>query len=67
MRVSGGKANETADITRGWHLNRYLTACTARGNAPVKFNGAIFNVDGIDANGVHSPGTNADARMRMPR
>ena len=66
VRVSGGNAKETADITRGWHLNRFITACTARGNAPVKFNGAIFNVDGIDANGSTVPGLNADARMWGP-
>ena len=66
VRVSGGKAQETADITRGWQLNRFLTACTARGNAPVKFNGAIFNVDGIDANGVAAPGSGPDARMWGP-
>jgi alpha-L-fucosidase 2 len=62
VRVSGGNAQETRAITLGWHLNRYLTACTARGNAPVKFNGAIFNVDGIDADGSPAPGNSVDAR-----
>ena len=66
VRVSGGNPKETTDITRGWHLNRYITACTARGNAPVKFNGAIFNVDGIDAEGNPAPGLSADARMWGP-
>jgi alpha-L-fucosidase 2 len=66
VRVSGANTNETAAITLGWHVNRYLTACTARGNAPVKFNGAIFNVDGIDANGSAAPALNADARAWGP-
>ncbi len=64
--VSSGNPQETADITRGWHLHRYLTACTARGNAPIKFNGAIFNVDGIDTNGVAAPALTADARAWGP-
>ncbi len=62
VRVSGGDARETGDITLGWHLNRYLTACTARGLSPVKFNGAMFNVDGIDADGNPAPGNSVDAR-----
>ena len=66
VRVTGGNTNETAAITLGWHVNRYITACTARGNAPVKFNGAIFNVDGIDANGRADKGITADARMWGP-
>jgi alpha-L-fucosidase 2 len=66
VRVSGGDTNETAAITLGWHANRYLAACTGRGNAPIKFNGAIFNVDGIDANGQPCPDCTADARMWGP-
>jgi alpha-L-fucosidase 2 len=46
VRVSGGDGNETGKLSVGWHLHRYLIACTARGNFPVKFNGSIFNVDG---------------------
>lgn len=66
VRVSGGNTNETAAITLGWHVNRYITACTARGGAPVKFNGAIFNVDGINANGGTDAGITADARAWGP-
>ncbi len=66
VRVSGGNTNETAAITLGWHAHRYLTACTGRGQAPIKFNGAIFNVDGIDAKGARDPGLTADARMWGP-
>lgn len=66
INVSGGDSKETSAITQGWYLNRFLTACTARGNAPVKFNGGIFNVDGIDANGTVAPRLNADARAWGP-
>jgi len=33
-------------ITRCYALQRYLFACGGRGNAPAKFNGSIFNVEG---------------------
>ena len=46
MRVTGGEAQETADLSSGWHLNRYQNACAGRGAYPLKFNGSIFNVDG---------------------
>ena len=46
MRVTGGDARETDQLSTGWHLNRYLNACAGRGSYPLKFNGSIFNVDG---------------------
>ncbi|MEI8042252.1 MAG: DUF5703 domain-containing protein [Verrucomicrobiota bacterium] len=46
MRVSGGDAAETANVSIGWHLSRYQNACAGRGAYPLKFNGSIFNVDG---------------------
>ena len=46
MRLSGGVAEETAQLSAGWHLNRYQNACAGRGSYPLKFNGSIFNVDG---------------------
>ena len=63
VRLSGGTGTDTANISLGWHLNRYLTACMARGNMPVKFNGGIFNVDGIDAYGNAAAGSIVDARQ----
>lgn len=66
IQISGGDATETAGITRGWHLNRFVTACNSRGNAPMKFNGGIFNVDGINAMGETMPRNNADARAWGP-
>ena len=41
--VSG---NPQADaVTRGYVLQRFVTACAGRGAAPIKFNGSIFVVD----------------------
>ncbi len=41
--VSGGKEADT--VTRGYALQRYITACAGRGAYPIKFNGSIFVVD----------------------
>ena len=35
----------TEKITRGYILQRWINACSGRGNSPIKFNGSIFNVD----------------------
>ena len=54
----------TADsITRGYVLQRFVTACSGRGAYPVKFNGSIFVVDnpGWKTNG-HADPMNADFR-----
>jgi hypothetical protein len=32
-------------VTQGYLLQRYMNACSGRGNMPIKFNGSIFNVD----------------------
>jgi len=32
-------------VTQGYILQRFITACSGRGNMPIKFNGSIFNVD----------------------
>lgn len=34
-----------ADITRGYVLQRFVTACAGRGAYPIKFNGSVFVVD----------------------
>ena len=33
------------DVTRGYLLQRFITACAGRGAYPIKFNGSIFQVD----------------------
>lgn len=41
--VSGGKDAEA--VTRGYVLQRFVTACAGRGAYPIKFNGSLFTVD----------------------
>ncbi len=38
--------NTPTTITCGYVLQRYMAACSGRGNLPIKFNGSIFTVDG---------------------
>lgn len=33
------------NMSRGYALQRYMNACSGRGNSPIKFNGSIFTVD----------------------
>ncbi|MCM4153133.1 SGNH/GDSL hydrolase family protein [Arenibacter sp. N53] len=33
------------NVSRGYALQRYMNACSGRGNSPIKFNGSIFTVD----------------------
>ncbi len=32
-------------VSQGYALQRYMIACSGRGNSPIKFNGSIFTVD----------------------
>ena len=32
-------------LTRGYVLQRFMSACSGRGTAPIKYNGSIFNVE----------------------
>ncbi|MCK0158261.1 DUF5703 domain-containing protein [Cellulophaga sp. F20128] len=36
---------EIYNINRGYALQRYILACSGRGNSPIKFNGSLFTVD----------------------
>lgn len=36
---------KVAIINRGYRLQRYMQACSGRGNSPIKFNGSIFSLD----------------------
>jgi hypothetical protein len=33
------------NVAQGYALQRYMNACSGRGNSPIKFNGSIFTVD----------------------
>jgi hypothetical protein len=36
---------KVANVSRNYNLQRYMNACSGRGNYPIKFNGSIFTVD----------------------
>jgi hypothetical protein len=42
-------------VTRGYALQRYLSACAGRGAYPIKFNGSLFTVDADEARGDGAP------------
>ncbi len=42
--AAGGEAAAT-NVTRGYILQRFVTAAAGRGGAPIKFNGSIFTMD----------------------
>lgn len=41
-------SNDAFTVTRCYLLQRFINAAGGRGNAPIKFNGSIFTVDGYD-------------------
>jgi hypothetical protein len=48
IRVTSGNVNAregTDRVTRGYALQRFISACAGRGDYPIKFNGSIFTVD----------------------
>lgn len=55
------KKETISTINRGYALQRYLLACSGRGNSPIKFNGSIFTVDTKDLRGEFE-GFDADYR-----
>jgi alpha-L-fucosidase 2 len=48
IRVSGDAMAEA--VTRGYALQRFISACAGRGAYPIKFNGSLFTVDARDQN-----------------
>lgn len=43
IRVSGD--NDAQKVAQAYTLQRWISACNGRGNAPIKFNGSIFTVE----------------------
>lgn len=43
--IHAGGSEEAETVSRGYALQRFVTACGGRGAYPVKFNGSIFTVD----------------------
>ena len=51
-----------ANVSRNYNLQRYINACSGRGNSPIKFNGSIFTVDTRNLEGRYQ-GFDADYRQ----
>ena len=48
INIRSSNFSETEKVfntTRAYALQRYMNACSGRGNSPIKFNGSIFTVD----------------------
>ena len=52
IHISGDAGAET--VTRGYALQRWMSACAGRGAYPFKFNGSIFTVEKRDGGNVQS-------------
>lgn len=57
-----GEQVKVFNVSRGYALQRYMNACSGRGNSPIKFNGSIFTVDTKDLQGKYH-GFDADYRQ----
>ena len=42
-------SNEAFEVSQAYTLQRWVQACAGRGAYPIKFNGSLFAVDGVDA------------------
>ena len=49
-------------VTRAYVLQRFINACSGRGNSPIKFNGSMFNVDLVNSIAGIPAGYDADYR-----
>jgi hypothetical protein len=46
--ASADLAGSTYELTQGYVLQRFVSACAGRGSYPIKFNGSIFTVDAFE-------------------
>ncbi len=50
IHIDAKPGNDAYIVARGYALQNWISACGGRGNMPIKFNGSIFTVDGIQRN-----------------
>jgi len=62
IHVSGSP--EADKVSQSYAIQRYMTACAARGAQPIKFNGSLFTVGHDLPEGVSSTGNNHDPDYR---
>ncbi len=51
IHIDPASGEDAWNVSRGYALQNWMTACAGRGGMPIKFNGSIFTVDGME-NGV---------------
>ncbi len=59
IRISDNTDSAAQIVTRGYILQRFMSACAGRGAFPIKFNGSLFTVDSRE------PGKPFDADYRL--
>ena len=63
IHISGTAAAE--QVSQGYAIQRYMTACAGRGAQPLKYNGSLFTVGHDLPAGVSSSADNHDPDFRM--
>lgn len=48
IHIDAKPGDDAFIVARGYALQNWISACGGRGNMPIKFNGSIFTVDGVD-------------------
>ncbi|MEN9468489.1 MAG: hypothetical protein RL630_222 [Verrucomicrobiota bacterium] len=48
-KASESPADHSTEVSQAYALQRFMNACAGRGAYPIKFNGSLFTVDGVDA------------------
>ena len=48
VKAPGDQEKDAFVVSRAYALQRYINACAGRGAYPIKFNGSIFTVEGIE-------------------
>jgi acetyl esterase/lipase len=57
---------DAATVTRGYALQRFITACAGRGAYPIKFNGSLFTVENPALNTGRDKATGKDLIKAVP-
>ena len=50
IHIDSDSCEDAFLVSRGYVLQNWITACGGRGNMPIRFNGSIFTVDGVQTN-----------------
>ena len=62
--IHASGTSDADEVSQGYAIQRFMTACAGRGVQPIKFNGSLFTVGHDLATGVHSSERNHDPDYR---